>query len=420
MHGRRRAALLVVILLVAVGVRIAAGLVETGVTGPDAGRYHGSAVRLLEGRGFGTTYSPPAYSLLIAMVYELLGRGNALGVRVAQAVVWGITIFFIFQIARRVYSDEVGLIAAGIAALYLPFIRFGGYAGSAYYGSENLSICLSLAALLILLGRGVGPIRAGVAGVVIGLATLTRAGFFLFPLVMAAWLWTVGGTRPVWKLTVGLMVLVGAAVALGPWIYRNYERFGDVVPVATSLGDTFLGGNSPYARGFSETASGYPEYQWISALYPGQDEWSEHPRNRLFLAEGLSFLRENLLTVAPWLVLRKLYLFIAGFGQTYNLSYVLVLPFALAGLVLSRENPGAWLLGGMVAYHAALAVLLHPMDGRMRLAIEPLLVVFAAYGAWCLRTRLRSWAFGGLIGVWSGLNLYVALHWGWIREVVRG
>ncbi|MBI2368775.1 MAG: hypothetical protein HYV08_00740, partial [Deltaproteobacteria bacterium] len=81
MHGRRRAALLVVILLVAVGVRIAAGLVETGVTGPDAGRYHGSAVRLLEGRGFGTTYSPPVYSLFVALVYQVLGKGNALGVR---------------------------------------------------------------------------------------------------------------------------------------------------------------------------------------------------------------------------------------------------------------------------------------------------------------------------------------------------
>ena len=134
-----------VIMAIALVVRLVAAFRVERITGPDAGRYHGAALSLLEGHGFPATDSGPLYPGFIAAVYRFFGVHNGRSVQCAQAVGWSAAIGLIGAIGRQLFGSTVGLLSAAYAACYPPFIAYQGYAGSIYYATEGLFIwCLLL------------------------------------------------------------------------------------------------------------------------------------------------------------------------------------------------------------------------------------------------------------------------------------
>ena len=143
-------------------------------------------------------------------------------------------------LGREVAGDEVGLIAAALAAAYP---MFWATLGDLY--SESLYTVV-VAILLITAYRLMKQPtwgRALVLGIVAGLAALCRGEALLFlpllviPVVLRTQLSRRGR---------GLLVLAacaGALLPLAPWTIYNFERFERPVLVTTSVGGVLAGAN---------------------------------------------------------------------------------------------------------------------------------------------------------------------------------
>jgi 4-amino-4-deoxy-L-arabinose transferase-like glycosyltransferase len=151
------------------------------------------------------------------------------------------TIAVLGLVGRRLAGPRVGLVAAGIAAVY-PNL----WINDSLVMSETLALLLvSLALLAALdLDRLPGPWRAVLLGVIVGLATLTRSELGLLALGFAglAW-WRAAGVPRRWLQPV--LVLAATALTVLPWVAYNAGRFERTVLLSTNDGTTLLGANCP-------------------------------------------------------------------------------------------------------------------------------------------------------------------------------
>jgi hypothetical protein len=82
------------------------------------------------------------------------------------------------------------------------------------------------------------------AGCIAGLAILTQPSLMLLPLLLGAAL--MAARLPLKSIALRLVLLViGAAAAIAPWSYRNYQVFGEFVAVSTNAGLVLHAGNQP-------------------------------------------------------------------------------------------------------------------------------------------------------------------------------
>jgi 4-amino-4-deoxy-L-arabinose transferase-like glycosyltransferase len=160
---------------------------------------------------------------------------------------FGITLLGIATIAvigvggRRLAGPRVGLVAAGIAAIY-PNL----WINDSLVMSETLALLLVSLALFVALDldRRPAPWRAVLLGVIVGLATLTRSELGLLAVGFAglAW-WRAAGTPR--RALQPVLVLLAAALTIAPWVGYNAGRFERTVLLSTNDGTTLLGANCP-------------------------------------------------------------------------------------------------------------------------------------------------------------------------------
>jgi hypothetical protein len=160
---------------------------------------------------------------------------------------FGITLLGIATIAvigvggRRLAGPRVGLVAAGIAAIY-PNL----WINDSLVMSETLALLLVSLALFVALDldRRPAPWRAVLLGVIVGLATLTRSELGLLAVGFAglAW-WRAAGTPR--RALPPVLVLLAAALTIAPWVGYNAGRFERTVLLSTNDGTTLLGANCP-------------------------------------------------------------------------------------------------------------------------------------------------------------------------------
>ena len=197
-----------------------------------------------------TAYRPPGYPFALAAVYAVaaplhLDRWTA--ARVAQAFVGTLVAGLIGLVAGLIWGRAVGLAALALAAVHLPFAMVG-----ASLVSETLFGAFEVGAIACALqaGRSARPWRwVLAAGVLTGLAWLTRSNgvLLLLPLGIAAWT----ALRPRGRRAATLAVvalLAAAALTISPWTVRNARVLHGFVPVATEVGPTLAGTYNDVAR----------------------------------------------------------------------------------------------------------------------------------------------------------------------------
>ena len=124
---------------------------------------------------------PPGYPVFLS--WFAMFSGYPRNAQVAQAVLSSLTIVLLFLLGRRVHSERAGLIAAAVYAAWLPNIV-------AVWSTMQESIFVPLVVLAFVLllfarDRG-GAVAHGLAGLALGLATLTRSmPLYFLPLAMA-------------------------------------------------------------------------------------------------------------------------------------------------------------------------------------------------------------------------------------------
>lgn len=180
---------------------------------------------------------PPLWTVVLA-AFAKLGADGYDAARVVGACAGAAGVAAIGLVGRRLAGARAGLIAAALAAVYLPFV-----VGDATGMSEALYLLfVGLAVLGVLAARDSPRAATAVlAGLAAGLAALTRTeGLLLVPLVAWPALWGRGAGRR-WALP--LVATLAAAAVVVPWTVRNAVALDRFVLVSTNESTVLAGAN---------------------------------------------------------------------------------------------------------------------------------------------------------------------------------
>jgi len=360
----------------------------------DDYRYDQIAVGMLEGKGFAKDGQPiawrgPGYPLFLAGIYLVFGH-NPDAVRVVQCILGALLCIFLYYIGAHTFNKKTGCIAALVAAVYLPFIKYLYWAGPCFLFSESVFTFLVTLTVLVILRWHAhkNTVNLVLVGVVSAATALTKPSFLVcMPLLF---FWFLFEQKNIPKAAKDYMLVAAVFIlCIMPWTIRNYAVFHEFIPLSNESGDIFLEGNNPLARG--------------SSVWVGQEMDSDQELLKKYSATeiknmkykiALRYLLEHPRRI-PYLFTKKLLVTWNFFSErgTYNFSYGLVLLFAAAGLcMVTRQRshwPGALLLVLMFVWVSAVCMMFfgHP---RYRYPIEPCLIVAGAYGIGMLFTRAIS------------------------------
>lgn len=189
---------------------------------------------LLEGEGFADrefpVFTPPLYSVCIAIVAFLFGGDGVFGMKLVQILLDSITAAIIFIFMREAFNRSAAYLSAIIWIVH-PFAIYS----TLYVGTEALFTCL-LALWVFLIVRAINKDSwqlYAAAGAVLGLATLTRGVTQFVPLVLPALLFMFREQNPHWVRRY-LLSLACFILIILPWGARNYYVLHEFIPIGAN------------------------------------------------------------------------------------------------------------------------------------------------------------------------------------------
>jgi 4-amino-4-deoxy-L-arabinose transferase-like glycosyltransferase len=415
----RRPSFGVVLLLItlgAFGLRVGYTLTVTGTEHYvyDWIFYRGEARALAQGYGFVEPRAfgharpatmqpaadhPPLLSIVLAPIAKL-SLDDDTPMRVFNCILGALGVALIGLLGREIGGDDVGIAAAGIAALY-PNL----WVNDALIMPESLTVVVATAALLLALRFKRKPTTAGAAavGAVCGIAALTRSELVL--LVPALCIPAVLLLRDVarkQRIRLLLVALLAVAVVVGPWIGYNQTRFERPVLISTNFDLNLLGSSCPDV--YHDPYLGMLGFCTFLKIPPGKDASEGAAIER---KQALSYIRDNLRNY-PTIVAARI-------GRTWSLyrpldgeavgeaegrpswvtilgliAYYPLLLLAIAGVqILRRRRASVWQLLVLPAVVTA-SMLVSYGQTRYRVSAEPIIVVLAAVALVALASSLRA------------------------------
>ena len=199
---------------------------------------------LLAGQGFADVsfpvYTPPLYSILIALVTNLFGDG-ILAIKLLQMVADSFSAVLMYVLIKNVFNGPTGLLAGIMWALY-PFTIYS----TLYVGTEVFfTFFLVLFVVLILYGiRNDKWYFYCAAGGVLGLATMIRGTTQFIPLLLPLILFLFKSEGVHW-LRNYVLALVCFVVVILPWGVRNYIVLHEIIPVGANSTIILYGSSEP-------------------------------------------------------------------------------------------------------------------------------------------------------------------------------
>lgn len=412
---------LVAVLVVAFGLRLAAGWVwqsrldQQRFGMGDTETYWSLAATIAQGLPYeyGTdraqVFRTPGYPLLLAPIIGLAGDGpRAIMLARAEAALFGVlAVWCLWWLTRLLFDERAALLAAALASVYP-----GAIALSAMLLSEApfcplmlLQLVLSTLAWQAASSRKI-RVLSFVAGLVAAAATLVRPSWLLFtPLAVAAIFWAdrVGGlarapSLPRRHAMIASWMLFGLALGMSPWWIRNACVTGRFVPTTLQVGASLYDGLNPNADGSSnmDFVHRFAADEKSRALeHPGESleqrldrrmkseamAWAkEHPGKAFWLA-GVKFRRmwnlwPNEPRLASWPVALAVFF-----------TYTPLLLFAIMGAWRTIRQGWPYVLCWLPAVYLTLLHVVFVSSIRYR---EPAMLALLALAAGALHAKIGS------------------------------
>ncbi len=344
----------------------------------------------LDPRGMLTTFRAPLYPAFVALIYLIHGMNaeRFFAVRLAQTVLGAALAPLTYYTARRLLPDDpdkTARWAAWVVAAY-PMLLIFPFA----LATENLFFLLVLASVLSLLWllqckpRPHVP-EALLAGVLLGLAALTRSVILPFAGLAILWVWFSIGQR-----RLAIVVALAFVATIVPWMIRNSLLAGKLTGIETSMGYNLYVGYHPDSTG---TFMFGPSLDLMSIMNDAQ-------RDQVGMQQAIMFIEQDPARF-PYLAVRRLgyffnlelraftYFYVNDFlgyiptGPMLLTLLVLVLPFVIMSLsaalgwaLLPRTPETTLLLLLFIGYLLPHVLILS--EERFHLTLIPYFAIVAA------------------------------------------
>ena len=218
-------------------VSLALGLIFVFVWAPHPwgwhgiDQYHDLARGLARGEAFATTDVPWGYAYFVAAFYAAFGERAWIPVT-AQVFANATIPLMLYALARPIASARV----AAIASLLVGALSFNTVYASTETSDAICTVLFIAALLSFLRGDQTGKwTHFAVSGLLSGTVPQFRPNLILFPIVMAVAYAVYARAKPHVVTAIAIFLMM-VAVALAPWVVRNYRLTGAVLPTSTHGG----------------------------------------------------------------------------------------------------------------------------------------------------------------------------------------
>ncbi|KPQ01358.1 glycosyltransferase family 39 protein [Marinobacter sp. HL-58] len=241
-----------------------------------------------------TAYWPVGYPAFLGSVLWL-AQGSLLAGKLVNIVLYIVTAFIFFRIARLYQKTGIGLFIIGYLSLSPNHIAYANL-----YASEPLALFfVSLVVYLL-----IRIVKQSSAKLIICAALATAFGAFVKPQIVifpgaVLLLFALLHRRPAHLGHLAIIALTTIVMVI-PWGLRNYEHFDAVVPVSNNGGINLYIGNNPHASG------GYKYDDEVVAPLEGLDE-TERDKKAKKLA--IEFIRDEPVTFIKMIPLKLIALY---------------------------------------------------------------------------------------------------------------
>jgi len=385
--------------------------------------YHNWALEIIQGDYIGKShpvfYLSPLYPYFLALVYALTGP-SPLFACLLQVILSTLSSGMVFHLGNRIFGPVPGLIAGVLAALYGMFIFY-----SSLLLGVTLIIFLNLC-MLVCLVEGLRDSRWWkwiLAGFCCGLSAGARGTVILFvPFALFALLLYFG--RQEWRgwLKAEILFLMTAILFISPLTIHNWYVGGDVVLLTSNAGANLYIGNNLHSDGIyirnaryqgrpmglsvREQQANFPE---VAKKETGRSDLKPSEISRFWIKKTGEQIEEN---PKSWLKLignkiryffnayevpnNRNYYFSKRFSPLLNLpllSLGVIFPFSILGMVVSwRSRRDHFLLYGYFFAHF-IALITFFVNGRYRLVIVPVLLIYAAASFQWIYSKIQQKRF---------------------------
>jgi len=382
----------------------------------------------------------PLYLYINLFIYKIYGK-NWEVLAVLQIFLGSLNCLLIYFIGEKILGRAVGLIAAFVLLLY-------GNLTVVELTLEPESFVLLFNSLLVLIliqnQAETAPTKNSwrwlLAGVVIGLAAITKANALLLLPVALVWVWQ-KHPSPARAIKAMLLVTAGTVLLISPITIRNYVKFQDFILLTADSGKVFFHGNGPGStgmeradlpdQGFAEESQSEPDYAHVLFRKAARALTGRHLKPsecaRFWFGYTLDYMRAHPLS-AFILEVKKFFYFWGNYEvhdidsayknyrtlQTWPLlPFGIISALGIVGLGLAlKQFRQAFLLYAMILVYLFSALVLF-VASRYRLPAAPFLAIFAACTVTSLytqlreRRRIRLLACAGLVAaLFAGTHLF--------------
>jgi 4-amino-4-deoxy-L-arabinose transferase-like glycosyltransferase len=321
--------------------------------------------------------------------------------RLFTAMVGALSIVLMALLGRQVGGPRVGLIAAGLTAVYANV-----WLNDGLIMAEAFTFALTVLLTMAVLRQLDAPSRRGsaVIGVLLGLLALTRPEFVLVGVLLAGLFALLPRGAPAWRerLVQISVVAVVAIATIAPWVIWNQVRFDGPVTISTNDGLTIAGANCD--RTYFEDVGGWDIWCAYETEIP--EGFDNAQASALMRADGLAYWREHIdryPVVAAARVARVLSVGYIGATAEAGTSegrpvwashlgmvqYWLLIPFAVIGFRRRATTEQRIVLLGCIPIVLAVALVANAYV-RFRVPAEVGLVVLAALGIDVVIARVQA------------------------------
>jgi len=359
----------------------------------DSYGWMATASDLLAGHGFGDAWKPPAFPVYLSIVMFFFGK-SILVLRLFNCLLGSLTCVLAYFIGKKIFPEGVGGIAAVLVSFYPYFIAYAGDLLSETF----FTFMIALSALLIL-ACSEKPvfINTAMAGIVMGLTSLTKSTILPFFLFSCLWIWW--QTKSFMK---GFIVGLFMVLAIMPWTIRNYANYHAFIPITTMWQSAYLSCND--GAMYYETAGERDAPQIIEdslPITPGDyTEILKLPRmeqERVFKQKSLAWLRSNPASFKKMVWLRlfhfwRLYPMMAYKWQKivalFTSGLYIILCWIGAALSLKYFKKTILFLGLFAIF--TLVHLFFFVSVRYRVPIDPYIIIFASFTIYAILAKVNS------------------------------
>ncbi len=419
---KKNRTLLSIILIVALGIRLAASWSIPQDMYSDSMTYDILGHNISQGLGYTldaksqipSRARPPGYPLFLAAIYTVLGHNIQIALLI-QALLGTVTVYLAYAIGNILFKEQrVGLFTASIVALY---------PGLIYYDSRLLreGLCTFLFTLTIYIAlqpdeKVRNLKRYLLTGLSLAFLSAIRPEMMLLSLPIF-FILTQSLHSLQQKCKLGLLFILPILLIWIPWTARNYIHFGSISPVSAGIATTVWFGTRWASIGGEQN-----DDHDRKALRQRNDELTDEAiRNQKGLTKNTDEIAKEVdldkrfsqevwkdLTQRPhWfagLIIKKMYFFwrdANGVTKTlprihWSLPYLLntyyyaLLGLSLLCIIIKRKNKEILSITITILTFMMIYALLH-VRNRYRIPTLPIVFVLSSGGFWIVYEQIKNW-----------------------------